>query len=262
LAAAPDQDPVRRYALFVLGDVALYEGHLDEAVRRYDQAAHFARAAGDSYTHAFAVVNAALPLAYRSDDVDAVAAARKARSVAVMTNSPYVVGWADYTLGEALSDVDPDQAIIAIDAALSAALSTRNRFLQGIALVSAASLRTRHDDPHVALGLFGQVIDHWQRAGNWTQQWITLRNVTCLLARLGADESAAILCGALDGRRTAAPLFGADADRLASTSAELCARLGERRHRDLLARGAEMTDDDAVMFVAAEIDRAARRHSR
>jgi hypothetical protein len=137
-----------------------------------------------------------------------------------------------------------------------------DRFLQGVALVSGASLRARRDDPHAALVLFGQVIDHWQRAGNWTQQWITLRNVISLFARLGADESAAILCGALDCRRTAAPLFGADADRLASTSAALCARLGEHRHRDCLTRGATITDDDAVMFVANEIDRAARSRAR
>ncbi len=131
--------------------------------------------------------------------------------------------------------------------------------MEGVALVSAASLRARHGDPYTACDLFSQVIDHWQRADNWTQQWITLRNVIDLLARLGADEPAAILCGALGASRSATPLFGADADRLASTSAALCGRLGERRHRDLLARGAAMTDDDAVMFVAAEIDHQRRR---
>ncbi len=258
LAASADQDPIRRYALYVLGDVAVFEGRLDEAIRCYDQVARFAQAASDAYAFAFAVVNAALPLAYRSDGVGAVAAARRARSVAVTTNSPYVIAWADYTLGEALASVDPDEAIIAVDAALAAARDTRNRFLEGIALVSAASLRARHGDPRAALPLFGQVIDHWQRAGNWTQQWITLRNVIDLFARLGADEPAAILCGTLGASRTAAPLFGADADRLASTSATLRARLGEQQHRRCLARGAAMTDDDAVMFAAAEIDRATR----
>lgn len=62
-----------------------------------------------------------------------------------------------------------------------------------------------------ALPLFGQVIDHWHRAGNWTQQWITPRNVIDLFARWGADDPTAILCGALGASRSAAPLFGADA---------------------------------------------------
>lgn len=106
----------------------------------------------------------------------------------------------------------------------------------------------------------GQVIDRWQRAGNWTQQWITLqwitlRNVIDLLSRLGADEPAAVLCGALDASRNAASLFGADVDRLASTAAALRVRLGEQRYRRCLDRGAAMTDEGAVMFATAEIDR-------
>ncbi len=83
-----------------------------------------------------------------------------------------------------------------------------------------------------------------------------------LFARLGTDEPAAILCGALDASRSAAPLFGADADRLASTTAALRARLGEQQHRHCLACGAAMTDDDAVVFAAAEIDRATRDRTR
>ena len=258
LAAATDQDPVRRYALFVLGDVALFEGRLDEASSYYDEVARFAEAAGDTYTHAYARVNAALPLAYRSGETGALEMVRVARSVAVTTGSPYVIGWADYVLGEALASVEPSEAIAAVDAALVSARDTRNRFLEGIALVSAASLQARHGDPQAALPLFGQVIDHWHRAGNWTQQWVTLRNVIDLLARMGTDEPAAILCGALGASRSATPLFGADADRLANTTAALQTRLGEQQHRRCLARGAAMTDDDAVLYAAAEIDRATR----
>ncbi len=255
LAACGDQNSIGRYAQYVLGDVALFEGRLDAAVQCYQELARLAQAAGDTYSYAFAVVNTALPLAYRSEDVGAAAAARAARSVAAATHSPHVIAWSDYALGEALADSDPHEAIIAVDAALATARATRHRFLEGVALVSAASLRARHGDPHAALALFGQVIDHWQRAGNWTQQWITLRNVIALLARLGADEPAAVLFGALSTSGTAPPLFGADADRLTSTAATLEARQGKQEHRRCLARGAAMTDDDAIVFAATEIDR-------
>ncbi|MGH3824783.1 MAG: ATP-binding protein [Pseudonocardiaceae bacterium] len=161
-----------------------------------------------------------------------------------------------FILGEALARVDPQAAIVAIDAALATSRETRNRFVEAVALVSAASLRGRHGDPLAALPLFGQVIDHWQRAGNWTQQWITLRNVIDLFARLGADEPAAILCGALGASRTATPLFGADADEFASTASALETRMGEREYRRCLARGAAMTDDDAVILAATEINRS------
>jgi predicted ATPase/DNA-binding SARP family transcriptional activator len=258
LAATAETDPIRRYAVYVLGDVALFQGRLDEATGFYHEAVRLADAAGDSYLSAFAMVAGALPLAYRSDRASAVEAARRARSVAMTTANPYVMGWADYILGEALAGVDPDEAIIAIDAALSRSRATRNRFLAGVALVSAASIRARHGDPHAALPLFGQVIEHWQRAGNWTQQWITIRNVIELFARLTVDEPAAVLCGALAASRTAPRLFGADADRLSSTKATVRDRLGDPQYRRCYARGAAMTDDAAVAFAATEIARCLR----
>ncbi len=258
LAASEAADPIRRYAVYVLGDVALFQGRLDEAIGSYHEVVHLAEAAGDSYFGAFAMVAAALPLAYRSDRTSAVEAARRARSVAMTTANPYVMGWADYTLGEALAEVDPDEAIIAIDAALARSQATRNRFLAGVALVSAASIRARHGDPHGALPLFGQVIDHWQRTGNWTQQWITIRNLIDLFARVGVDEPAAVLCGALEVSRTAPGLFGADAERLTSTKAMLRSRLGDLRYRRCYARGAAMTDDAAVVLAATEITRCLR----
>jgi len=258
LACCADSDPIRRYALYVLGDVALFQGRLAESVGCYHQVAHLAQAAGDTYAYAFAVVNAALPVAYRSDGVDAVAVARKARSVAQATDNPYVIAWGDYTLGEALASIDPVEASTAFDAALATARATRNRFLEGVALVSAASMRARSAQPHVALPLFSQVIDHWQRAGNWTQQWITIRNVIDLFAHLEADAPAAVLCGALAASRTAPGLFGADADRLTSTQATLCTRLGNPEYQRCQARGAAMTDDAAVAFAAAEINRRLR----
>lgn len=252
LAAAADQDPVRRYALFVLGDVALYEGRLDEAGRYYEEVARLAGAAGDTYCQTYAAVSTVLPLAYGSGDpAVAVSAARRARSATVSASSPPMRAWADYALGEALAGVDAPAAIAAIDAALVTARQCRNRFMEGIALLTAASLRARNGDPRAALQQFGQVIEHWQRAGNWTQQWITMRNVIEALARLGADEPATILCGALDTRRGAPPLFGADADRLAGAETALRAGLGEQHYLRCLARGAVMTDLDAITFAAA-----------
>lgn len=64
-----------------------------------------------------------------------------------------------------------------------------------------------------------------------------------------------MLSGAVAASRSAAPLFGADADRLAGTDATLRARLGEQRHRGAVSRGAALTDDDAVSFAVAAIER-------
>jgi hypothetical protein len=83
------------------------------------------------------------------------------------------------------------------------------RYLTGVALVSVASVRSRHGDPRQALEIFRDAVQHWHRAGNWTQQGTTVRNVVGLLVRLGADEPAALLYGAVSTHSTAAPVFGA-----------------------------------------------------
>lgn len=120
--------------------------------------------------------------------------------------------------------------------------------------MTAASLRARHGDLGEAID-FAAAVRQWRRAGNWTQQWTTLRNVIDLFARLAADETAVVLSAALRTSRRAAPLYGSDAARLADTDGALRARLPQRVHRQCSARGAEMTDDEAVSFAIAELSR-------
>jgi hypothetical protein len=98
--------------------------------------------------------------------------------------------------------------------------------------------------------MFGAVIDHWQRAGNQTQQSITLRSVIALLARLGA-EPAAVLFGVLNTDNTAPPLFGADTDQLTSAATALQAAEVSRNTGAAWPAGAAMTDDDAVAAVTS-----------
>jgi hypothetical protein len=65
------------------------------------------------------------------------------------------------------------------------AASVGSKFLTGVAGMSATTLRARQGDPHEALQLFVDLIDLWERAGNWTQQWTMLRSLAATLARLG-----------------------------------------------------------------------------
>ena len=255
LEISGERNPIRRYPMLVLGDVALFQGRLAESGRCYAEAARLATQAHDTYTYTYSVVNLAFPLAYQGASARALAAAQRGRSAATDSGSPHLVGWADYALGEVLADTDPERAMAALDTALVAARESGSRFLEGVALVTAASLQARHGDPRAALEPFGRVVDRWHRAGNWTQQWITLRNVIDLFARLSADEPAVVLSGAMRASRSAAPLFGSDAARLAEADAALRAGVSEQTHRQWLARGAAMTDDEVVSFAIAEINR-------
>ena len=42
------------------------------------------------------------------------------------------------------------------------------------------------------------MIDHWAAGGNWSHQWVTLRNLADLLRTLGDDGTADLLDAAAD----------------------------------------------------------------
>ncbi|HZI37762.1 MAG TPA: hypothetical protein VFF24_05605, partial [Acidimicrobiia bacterium] len=80
-------------------------------------------------------------------------------------------------------------------------------------------------DPGAAAKALLDVIDQWERAGHWRQQWTTLRHAAELFGRVGDDEAAAVLLGAIE---THDPLnvYGTDAERLAALRSTAEARLG------------------------------------
>ncbi len=249
-------DPGRRYPLCALADVALFQGRLANAIDLYTAAADLAGDAGDTYFAAYATAGSSYAHSYRGDSRTAVELANRAKRLATSIANPTALAWADYALGEALLDQEPDRARQALDCAVVAARAARNRFVLGVALVSAGSLHTRHGDAAQAARLLGEAVDHWSQAGNWTQQWITLRHVIDLLIRLGAGARAAVLYGALTASTTATPAYGADADRLVTQAAVLRGELGPGRFSAAIARGAALGDDGAERCARAEIDRA------
>lgn len=253
LDALAEDDPVRRYPLCALADVALFEGRLADAIDLYTAEADFAEEVGDTYFAAYATAGGSLPRAYQGDTGTAVELADRAKQFATTIANPSALAWADYALGEALLDEEPDRAREALDRAVVAARAARNRFVLGVALVSAGSLHTRHGDAAQAARLLAEAVDHWSQAGTWTQQWITLRHVIDLLIRLDAPGQAAVLYGALTASGTATPIYGADADRLVTHAAVLGRELGAGRFSAAIARGAALGDDGAVPFASTAL---------
>lgn len=203
----------RRLPLYMLGEVALFEGRMAECERVSAEAERLAEAAGDDLRATLAGTNRVLARAYSGDTTGAVALAGTVRDRAERDGNPVAIAWARYAAGEARLETEPDVAVTLIEDALARAETLTDRYLTGVALVSAASLRGRYGDPHRALPLFSEVMRRWHAAGDWTHQWTTVRNVIELPARIGADEPAAVLHGALASRTTSTPTFGADAAR-------------------------------------------------
>jgi len=65
-----------------------------------------------------------------------------------------------------------------------------------------------------------------------------------------------VLLGVITTRDTAAPIYGADQERLDMVATVLRARLGDDEYAQHRDRGGRMTDDEAVNFVVAALARA------
>jgi hypothetical protein len=203
------------------------------------------------------VWNLAFVRAYGGDTEGAVAFATQARRHAQALGSPTMIAWATYSEAEVLLDAEPDRALALLDEAIASAREIGSRYLVGVALISQASVLARHGDPVRALLRFQDVLAHWHDAGGWTPLWVAMRSIVSLLTRVGADEAAAVLYGALRASATAAPAYGADAERLAAAVETLAGRLGRERLKKAIRRGGTLGDDEAVAHAAAAIGEVA-----
>jgi hypothetical protein len=97
----------------------------------------------------------------------------------------------------------------------------------------------RGELPRGCAGL-AEMIDIWSRAGDWSHQWITMARCVIALHRLGMDEMAAELVGAIEARATlgAAPVTSTLRNDVFETRAALTAALGDDRAAELRTRGA------------------------
>ncbi|MGH7750697.1 MAG: hypothetical protein ACREQ5_38890, partial [Candidatus Dormibacteria bacterium] len=247
-AGAGCEPAAARLALQVRGDVETLEGHFERAVESYRQAAALGQGCGDALQTVTDTGNTALALAYRGNSDEARAAAAAASSLAATTDIPTARAWAAYVAGEVRLDDDPQGAVSLLQEAISEAETARNEFIPGVAGLSLLSVSARVGDPQEALYRYPALLDHWQRSGAWMQQWLTIRTLIETFVRVGRDEEAAILYGALTASRTATTVTGADAARLAKALAALEERLGVDRVGALLAEGATLSDEQAVEY--------------
>jgi len=190
----------------VLADVALYEGDVDAALRHYTAEAARARGDGDLIRLVWTLYYVAVCQAARREPGQGLAAAQESLEVAESTANPTARSMARYALGLVLKKSEPDRALVLLEEAGELAAAARNFWWHGIALMEAAATRAVHGDPAVAARAFLDVLDHWDRVGDATQQWLDLRYVARLLNRVGADADAAVLHAALVAAGKPSPL--------------------------------------------------------
>jgi predicted ATPase/DNA-binding SARP family transcriptional activator len=244
LGAGPD-DTARAYAFEAVGDTAFFEGRLADSEAAFREGARLGRRSGDPDTELNSRAGVAMALAYMDrieEAIDELDAAERAAPDA----GPAVRAFARYARGECLAEVAPDEAVALVEEAVALARSSDAWFVEGVALLTAASLRGRHSAPEEAAPAFADLLRHWRRSGNWAQQWTTLRNVAELLVRLGAEEAAVTIAAAADAHDSATPTFGPESDRLGQALAAARTRLGSARWEAARRRGERLTGEAVV----------------
>jgi len=242
-------DPALRFPLFIRCEVNLYLGELSKCIEVAQEAERLANLAGDVFREKLAVQTRLLAVSYGGAHAEAMAGAQ------ALVNDPHSSGiakaWSAYVLGEVVMPVDPERAGQILEQVLVDAERLSDRFLAGVALVSAASLRARRGQLHLAAPMFARVLEHWQKMGNWTQRWTTFRTIAELLERLGDATSAALLLGAARAETRPAQAFGDDAARLDTMSDRLATVLDAEQLATLFRSGAVMSDE-AVFELARD----------
>ena len=113
---------------------------------------------------------------------------------------------ARYALGLVLKKSDPDRALALFDEAARAGRVGAELLVARHRADGGGGHPWRARRPGAAARDFVEVLDHWDRVGDWTQQWLNLRYVTRLLVRLGADDDAVALHHALVAAGKPSPL--------------------------------------------------------
>lgn len=250
-AIATTDDEAARFAWHVLGDVHLFRGDLSAAAVAYERADQLGRQADDAYHCALLRGCRALVCTYAGDATTALDLASETRAEAELTGNPTALAWSAYVTGEALLASEPERALDHLERASKTAGRVSNEFVAGVAGLSAASLVARLGDVVAAARAFVDVIDRFEQAGNWRQQWTAMRHAVELLARLSQPHAAAVVLGAVEAA-DAQNIFGDDAERLGRLGDELRAAIGTSF--DAATRDGRLLDrTDVIAFVRHEL---------
>jgi len=221
----------------VLADVALYEGDAAAALAHYDGEVSRARQDNDPIRLVWTLFYVAICHAALRNPEDGLAAAQESVLVAEETRNPTAKSMARYALGLVLKKSDPDRALTLFDEAAELAASVQNFWWHGIALMEGAATRAVHGDSASGARALIEVLDHWDRVGDWSQQWLNLRYVARFLVRVGAQDDAVALHFALVGAGRLSPLDPAQLAELGEHQGEgLSAADAVVRARASLAR--------------------------
>ena len=234
----------------VLSQIALAQGHPDEAIEHAHQAVVLGRARGEPAPLAQALAFSTLARTLAGDPAAALPEADEAVVLIHGLANPHPLQSALALAAFALGDSEPERALALAREAIELSAPGEHTLAYGI----AGDLAARTGDRKDALTYLAKAIDY----ANWVSNRTALGTLLILVAVLLADhdpEAAAVLQGARDARApgyTHAP-HTAQAEQDANTTLE--AALGVARRHELHTQGTTMNDNDLVAYAHAAITR-------
>jgi predicted ATPase/DNA-binding winged helix-turn-helix (wHTH) protein len=238
----------------VQANVLYVQGDLVEGFAAGRRQLALAEAADEPSRIAHGTYMLSVALSSMSEFEEAAELALRARSIGEATESPtdLASGWA--AVGFATHD-DVATALRAFEECDRIARHAGNRWMSAFARTELSALLLVQGKLDSALRGLAEAVDTWYRAGEWSQQWLTLSRCVVALIAIGADELAAQVIGAVERRATMGtpPFIAPLRERTLSAAEELDGRLGEERFAELHDSGGAAPVADIVHRTRAEL---------
>ncbi len=240
-----------------MANVYYYRGQAVRAADMCQRMVGAARTSGDDARLVHALYMASVGLASAGRTNESRLLADEAVSLAHRTENPTSLASALHARALTLETVDPDRASSMLEEAVAHGIAVNNRWIVAFARTELVSLAGRRGDLDGALRMAREVIDMWYRAGDWANQWLTLRHVAGVLAQRGGDDDAAMLHAAIRvaSAELAMPIEASDLRRVGAILERLPETLGPVRFADAEAKGAAMAAKEVVHTTHNIIDR-------
>jgi predicted ATPase len=184
--------------------------------------------------------------------------AERATQAALRCRNPTAQAQAEYAVGVWMATTDPAAAREHLERSEALAHDVGNLWFELFARTETLWLEALDGEPLSALRAFADVISAWHRAGDWANQWLSLRHVLGICHLLGVDELAAVIHGALEraGAIDAFPFEPSAAAKLANTVTELRQRLGDERFTAARQQGQHASTSMVIDLIVSQLQAA------
>ncbi len=233
-----------------MANVFYYRGQAGPAAEACRHMVGAARTSGDDARLVHALYMSSVGLASAARTQESRLLADEGLTLARRLGNPTALAVALHAQALSIEPVDPDRSASMLEEAVRHGAAAGNRWITCFAQTELVSLAGRRGHLDTALQLARDVIDTWYRAGDWANQWLTLRHVAGVLAQRGDHEEAAVLHAAVRvaSADLAMPIEASDLRRVGAILERLPDALGPDRFAAADARGSAMPAETVVHF--------------